>query len=92
MILTAVSRRLVWFLLVDKKDGQPYMGTTESFDSLEPTNVIDDFRDVVTATNSNKLAPVPASNLVINKNKASFEKRNTKRAEEVSLKSLPALG
>ena len=82
MILAAVTRRLFWFLLVDQKNGESYRGTTVSSVSLEPTNVIDEFRDAVKAKNDDDLLKgISSSKLLVYNNKAAFEARNDKRGK-----------
>ena len=92
MILIAVTRRLFWFLLVHNKDGQPYMGNTVSSVSLEPINVILEFRKAVKAMNSDDLSSFDDSDLDVYKNKSSFEKRNAMRGKGVPLKASLLLG
>ena len=62
-----------WFLLLDSATGQPFKGTTADFVSLPPGAVIAEFRDAVLSKNSNKLAGVDASDLLVYQNKAAFD-------------------
>ena len=77
--------RRFWFLLVDHKNGQPYRGTNVSSVSLEPTNLIVDFRDAVKVKNANKLSSIDAAYLDVYKNKAAFEARSADSRKEVPL-------
>jgi hypothetical protein len=65
----------VYFQLVDS-NGQPFMGTSVDSVELPPTATVVKFRDAVKAKNPNKLAFIDASDLLVYKNKAAFEKRN----------------
>jgi hypothetical protein len=67
---------LIWFILVDSDTGQSYKGTSASSVSLPSGSVIDQFRDAVKVKHSNKLSSIDAADLVVYKNKASFDKRN----------------
>jgi hypothetical protein len=76
------STKYFWFLLLDAATGQPYKGTTADFVSLSPGAVVAEFRDAVLSKNSNKLAGVDASDLLIYKNKAAFDTRNLTAVDE----------
>jgi hypothetical protein len=67
---------LIWFILVDSNTGQSYKGTSASSVSLPSGSVVDQFRDAVKVKHSNKLATIDAADLLVYKNKASFDKRN----------------
>ncbi len=71
-----------WFLLLDSATGQPYKGTTADFVSLPPGADVADFRDAVLSKNPNKLASVDASDLLVYRNKAAFDKRNSSCIDE----------
>ena len=75
---------LVWFLLLDSETGTPYKNSSAS--SIErrliTVPVIDQFRKFVHRENSNKLAGVDASDLLVYKNKAAFDARNLTAVDE----------
>jgi hypothetical protein len=75
---------LVWFLLLDSETGKPYKNSSAS--SIErrliTVPVIDQFRDAVLSKNSNKLASVDASDLLIYRNIAAFDRRNNDAANK----------
>ena len=76
------STKYFWFLLLDAATGQPYKGTTADFVLLSPGTVVAELRDAVLSKNSNKLAGVDASDLLIYKNKAAFDTRNLTAVDE----------
>jgi len=75
---------LVWFLLLDSETGKPYKNSSAS--SIErrliTVPVIDQFRKLAYLENSNKLAGVDASDLLVYKNKAAFDARNLTAVDE----------
>lgn len=72
----------VWYLLVDS-NGQPYERTTADVVELPSTTcVIAQFRKAVKTENSRKLSSFDAADLVVYKNKESFEKRTSKVEQE----------
>ena len=77
---------LIWFQLLDSVTGEPYKGTSADYVCLPPTFVIAQFRDAVKAKCSNKLSSVDASDLLVYKNKAAFDKRNSSEEKEAPLK------
>jgi len=79
-----------WFLLLDSATGQPYKGTTADFVSLPPGADVADFRKCVLRENSNKLASVDASDLLVYRNKAAFDKRNSSCIDEGKVEPLKA--
>jgi hypothetical protein len=85
---------LIWFLLVDSVTGQPYKGTTADKVSIASTADVADFRDAVKKKDKDDgdagvLNPFKSSQLLVYKNKASFDKRNAAADEgkEEPLKS-----
>ena len=80
--MTSSSTAKFWFLLLDSATGQPYKGTTADFVSLPPGAVVAEFRDAVLSKNSNKLAIVDASDLLIYRNIAAFDRRNNDAANK----------
>ncbi|KAL7479505.1 hypothetical protein ACHAW6_005231 [Cyclotella cf. meneghiniana] len=70
-----------WFLLVDSADGQPYKGITADAVSLPSGAVVAKFRKLVHHKNSNILTGVDASDLLVFKNKAAFDRRNNAEDE-----------
>ena len=83
------SPPLIWFLLVDSANGEPYKGTSAAKVSVSSSADVDDFRDAVKAKHSNSLSSVDAGALKVYKNKAAFDKRNASLDEEkVSFKQL----
>ena len=84
-----MSSTSVWYLLVDS-NGQPYKKTSADLVELPSTTcVIAQFRDAVKLKNSPILGGFTSSQLIVYKNKESFEKRNTRveQEREVPLKS-----
>ena len=77
--------RKVWYLLLDSTNGQPYKGTSASTVSLPSDHVIDQLRDAVKAENSNNLSGVDPLNLIVYKNRASFDQRNVETGKEEPL-------
>ncbi|KAJ3214469.1 hypothetical protein HDU67_001654 [Dinochytrium kinnereticum] len=67
---------VVWFLLVDSASGLPYKGTTADKVSVASSADVADFRKAIKAKNSNMLSSVDADELLVYKNKSSFDKRN----------------
>jgi hypothetical protein len=69
---------------LDSETGEPYKNSSAS--SIErhliTVPVIDQFRDAVRSKNPNKLASVDASDLLVYKNKASFDRRNNAAEDE----------
>ncbi|KAL7474436.1 hypothetical protein ACHAW6_000410, partial [Cyclotella cf. meneghiniana] len=78
-----------WFLLLDSATGQPYKGTTADFVYLPSSAGVAEFRDAVHVKNSNKLTGRDASDLLVFKNKAAFDRRNNAEGDgkEQPLKS-----
>ena len=72
---------LIWFLLLDSVTGQPYKGTTADYVSIYSGAVVAEFRKLVHRENSNKLANIDASDLLIYENKAAFDNRSTADSE-----------
>ncbi|KAL3806439.1 hypothetical protein ACHAXA_007048 [Cyclostephanos tholiformis] len=71
-----------WFLLLDYATCQHYEASMADFVSLPPGSLVAEFRDAVLSKNPNKLARFDASDLVVYKNKASFDKRNNAAEDE----------
>jgi len=69
---------------LDSATGEPYKGTTADYVSLPPTAVIAQFRYAVKARydQPNYLREIPSSALLVYKNKAAFDKRNTAGRKE----------
>ena len=74
--------RLIWFLLLDSSTGEPYKGTSAEKVSVSSSADVADFRDAVQAKNSSILTGIDASQLLVFKNKADFDKRNAAIDEE----------
>ena len=72
-----MTSKKFWFLLLDSATGQPFKGTTTDFVSLPQGAEVADFWDAVLSKNSNKLASIDASDLLVYRNKAAFDKRNS---------------
>jgi len=68
---------LVWYLLIDSSTGLPYKGTTADSVSVHSEAYVVQFRDEVKKKNPNKLSSFDASDLIVYKNMAAFEKRNS---------------
>ena len=79
------SSSLIWFLLLDSATGEPYKRTTADKVSVSSSADVADFRDAVKVKHSNKLSSVDASQLLVYKNKASFDKRNSQNGKEEPL-------
>ena len=71
----------VWFLLVDS-NGQPYKRTSVDKVKISSASDVADFRDAVKLKNSQKLSSFDAADLVVYKNKVSFDKRDSKVEHE----------
>ena len=74
--MSSTEESKIWFHLYDSANGVPYMGTTADYVTLPPSAVIDQFRDAVKAECSNKLSSIHASDLLVFKNKQSFDQRD----------------
>ena len=88
---------LVWYRLYDSDSGKPYKGTTASciIRSSLAVPVVDQFREAVQAKydKPNYLKDIPSGSLLVYKNKAAFDKRNSHEGKEEPLKSsLPLHG
>ena len=83
-----MSKTSVWYLLVDS-NGQPYEKTSADKVKLSTSSDVADFRKAVKTERSNKLSSFDAADLVVYKNKESFDKRNRRveQEREVPLKS-----
>ena len=78
-----MSSTKFWFLLLDSvTTGQPYEGSTADFVSLPPGSVVAEFRKLVHSKNSSILTGIAPSQLLVYKNKASFDKRNNAAEDE----------
>ena len=73
---SVVSHRPIWFVLLNSADGRPYKGTTASKVSVSSSADVDDFRIAVYVMNSSILTGIAPSQLLVYKNKASFDKRS----------------
>lgn len=67
----------VWFVLLDSATGQPYKGTTADKVAVSSSADVADFRNAVHLRNPNKLASVDAADLLVYKNKATFDAGST---------------
>ena len=74
----------VWFFLLDSATGEPYKGTSAAKVSVSSSAYVADFRDAVKARydQPNYLREIPSSALLVYKNKAAFDKRNTAGRKE----------
>jgi hypothetical protein len=81
-IMTTPS--LVWFILYDPDTGLPYKGTSADATYLEAGSLIVQFRKAVKVEydQPNYLKDIPAGALVVYKNKAAFDKRNSANDNE----------
>jgi len=69
---------LIWFMLYDSDTGLPYKGTSASKVSVSSFADVDDFRKAVKAEVADShLKGVAPLDLVVYKNKAAFDKRNS---------------
>ena len=66
----------VWFQLYDSATGKPYKRSTADYVSLAHGSVIAQFRDAVQLENTSILTGITSSQLLVYKNKATFDKRN----------------
>ncbi len=71
-----------WFLLLDSVTGQPYKGSTAEFISLPPGSVIAVFQKLAHHEHSSILTGIAPSQLLVYKNKASFNKKNNANEDE----------
>jgi len=69
--------RLVWYCLFDSSTGQPFLGTTADKVSVSISADVADFRDAVHTKNLSILTGIVASQLLVYKNKADFDKRDS---------------
>ncbi len=67
---------MIWFHLYDSDNGLPYMGTRATKVSVPVGSDIAEFCKAVKAECSNKLSSIDAGDLLVFKNKQSFDKRN----------------
>jgi hypothetical protein len=74
--MSSSSPPLIWYLLLDSTTGLPYKGTTADKVFLPSQADVADFRDAVKAKNSHKLSSKDAADILVYKNKTSFDKRN----------------
>ena len=78
-----MSSTKFWFLLLDSvTTGQPYEGSTADFVSLPPGSVVAEFRKLAHHEHSSILTGIAPSQLLVYKNKASFDKRNNAAEDE----------
>jgi hypothetical protein len=71
-----LSSTKFWFLLLDSTTGQPYESSTADFVSLPPGSVVAELRKLAHHENASILTGVAPSQLLVYKNKASFNRRN----------------
>jgi predicted Ser/Thr protein kinase len=86
-----VESPLIWFQLVDDNTGEPYKRTTCS-SIVRSSLVIVQFRDAVKAKHSNKLASIPASTLLVYKNRSCFDKRSDTQSTSEPLEASHLIG
>lgn len=74
---TIPNRPIYYYLLLDSANGQPhpYKGTSASSISLSPDSIIDLFQKQVYQDNSTILTGMVSSQLIVYKNKASFDNK-----------------
>ena len=76
-----MSSPLVWFQLLDSATGEPYKGTTAEKVAVSSTADVADFREAVIEKfdkqKSSLLTGFASSQLLVYKNKAAFDKRNS---------------
>ena len=77
--------RFVWYMLLDSANGQPYKGASASTVALPSDHVIDQFRDAVYAKNAPIFTEYVSSQLIVYKNRASFDHRNAETEKEEPL-------
>ena len=82
MSTPSMSSRLVYYVLLDSATGEPYKNTSEDFITLSSGSLVGHFRDTVLLKNPKKLSSVDASDLIVYKNKRSFENRNAAVGDE----------
>ena len=74
--MSSTDQSNIWFHLYDYGTGKPYKGTTATSVSIPPSAVIDQFRDAVKVKYSDShLKGISPSDLLVFKNKQSFDKR-----------------
>jgi hypothetical protein len=79
-------------VLLDSATGEPYKGVTADAVSLSPGSVVVQFRKAVQLKNSSILTGLSASQLLVYKNKAAFDKRNAEEEKEEPLDPTESLG
>ena len=78
------SNARIWFHLYDHGTGKPYKGTTADKVSVPVGSDITDFRDAVKVKYSDShLKGISPSDLLVFKNKQSFDKRNSKEEKVI---------
>ena len=81
--MSSSSHPLVWFHLVDYYSGMDYKGTSSSSVSIPSNYAVDQLRDAVKSKYSDSLlCGFAASNLLVFKNRDSFDKRNDPSAPD----------
>ena len=85
---------LVWFLLLDADTGEPFKNISASsvLRSSLVVSVVDQFRDVVYRKNANKLSSWDATDLLVYRNKAAFDKRSADEGREEPLDPTERIG
>jgi hypothetical protein len=82
----STSNSLIWFHLYDYGTGKPYKGTTATKVSVPIGSDISDFRKAVKAEYSDShLKGISPSDLLVFKNKHSFDKRNSNEEKVIYL-------
>jgi hypothetical protein len=76
------SSPLTWFILLDSDTGEFYRGTSADCVLLAAGSVIAQFRDAVKLKHSNKLVTIDSADLLVYRNKESFDKRNDPNGNE----------
>jgi hypothetical protein len=75
----------IWFHLYDSGTGEPYKGCSTDCVALPSSSIIVELKDAVKKKHkeedSNVLSGISASQLLVFKNKESFDKRNLKEAK-----------
>ena len=82
------SSPFIWFHLLDATTGIPYKETKTDFVSLPPGSLVVEFRRAVHLKNSTILTGISASQLLVYKNNAAFNKRTVPNDPDGALLNL----
>ena len=89
-----VCSRLIWFILVESRNGEPFKGTNASCVTLNTSSVIAQFREAVKSQydQPNYLKDIPPAALDVFVNLAVFASRDQNGEPRMALKSSSSIG